>query len=82
MLHSHMYLKLLQIASLKAAVARKDGEFENLQSTMSSPDLFARKAGGALSNRQHDEEDCLINHRQPMEEVGNIEVTNYFLLVA
>ncbi|XP_039146215.1 kinesin-like protein KIN-14F [Dioscorea cayenensis subsp. rotundata] len=63
-----------QIASLKAAVARKDGEFENLQSTMSSPDLFARKAGGALSNRQHDEEDCLINHRQPMEEVGNIEV--------
>ncbi|KAM0951174.1 putative minus-end-directed kinesin ATPase [Dioscorea sansibarensis] len=66
-----------QIASLKAALARKDGEFENLQSTMSSPDLFARKAGGALplsSNRQHDEEDCLINHRQPMEEVGNIEV--------
>ncbi|KAJ0976360.1 hypothetical protein J5N97_018325 [Dioscorea zingiberensis] len=66
-----------QIVSLKAALARKDGDSEYLQSTMSSPDLFARKAGGALppcSNRQPDGEDCLINHRQPMEEVGNIEM--------
>ncbi|KAJ0976327.1 hypothetical protein J5N97_018292 [Dioscorea zingiberensis] len=66
-----------QIVSLKAALARKDGDSEYIQSTMSSPDLFARKAGGALppcSNRQPDGEDCLINHRQPMEEVGNIEM--------
>ncbi|KAJ0980613.1 hypothetical protein J5N97_008868 [Dioscorea zingiberensis] len=54
-----------QIVSLKAALARKD-EPEYFTSTMSSPDLYTLKTGAALP--------LLPNHRQPMEEVGNIEV--------
>ncbi|KAL6653723.1 hypothetical protein ACP70R_008647 [Stipagrostis hirtigluma subsp. patula] len=51
-----------QIACLRAALARKDGEMENIRSTQSSPDVYKMKMGNASSAL-----------RNPMEEVGNIE---------
>ncbi|XP_020254915.1 kinesin-like protein KIN-14Q isoform X1 [Asparagus officinalis] len=58
-----------QIAQLKAALARKEGESEPLRSTMSSPDMFRMKNNCIESSA----EDLMSNHRQPMEDVGNLE---------
>ncbi|XP_039126713.1 kinesin-like protein KIN-14F isoform X2 [Dioscorea cayenensis subsp. rotundata] len=55
-----------QIVSLRAALARKEGETEYFPSTMSSPDRYTLKTGATSP--------LIPNHRQPMEEVGNIEV--------
>ncbi|KAL6907825.1 hypothetical protein ACP4OV_001995 [Aristida adscensionis] len=51
-----------QIACLRAALARKDGENENMRSTHSSPDIYKMRMGNASSPL-----------RQPMEEAGNLE---------
>ncbi|KAK1293621.1 Kinesin-4 [Acorus calamus] len=64
-----------QIAKLKAALARKEGGNEYLQNSLTSPDIYRSKSGipsPAHTNRFGD-----IGHitqRQPMEDVGNIEV--------
>ncbi|KAK1317036.1 Kinesin-4 [Acorus calamus] len=64
-----------QIAKLKAALARKEGGNEYLQNSLTSPDTYRSKSGipsPAHTNRFGD-----IGHitqRQPMEDVGNIEV--------
>ncbi|PIA61220.1 hypothetical protein AQUCO_00300624v1 [Aquilegia coerulea] len=71
-----------QISSLKAALARKEGASEQLQhSVSSSPERYIMRAGGSspsLSNGQVDADlsGALGNQRQPMEDVGNIEVWN------
>ncbi|XP_042501652.1 kinesin-like protein KIN-14I [Macadamia integrifolia] len=71
-----------QIASLKAALARKEGENEHFQlPTHYSPEKHVLKAGGSSplhSNRQigGDMSGGHSNLRQPMEDVGNIEVRN------
>lgn len=57
-----MYL-LLQIACLKAALAKKDGETESIRSTQSSPDIYRMRMGSAPPA-----------FRNLMEEVGNLEV--------
>uniref|UniRef100_A0A0E0MI25 Kinesin motor domain-containing protein n=1 Tax=Oryza punctata TaxID=4537 RepID=A0A0E0MI25_ORYPU len=51
-----------QIACLKAALARKDGECESIRSTQSSPDIYRMRMGSAPPALRH-----------PMEEVGNLE---------
>ncbi|KAG8090301.1 hypothetical protein GUJ93_ZPchr0011g27520 [Zizania palustris] len=51
-----------QIACLKAALARKDGENENIRNTQSSPDIYRMRMGSAPPAFRH-----------PMEEVGNLE---------
>ncbi|CAL9093900.1 unnamed protein product [Musa textilis] len=54
----------LQVASLKAALAKKEGE--HLRSAMSSPDIYAMKSGATSPAHP--------NHMQTMEDFGNIEV--------
>ncbi|KAF6141314.1 hypothetical protein GIB67_024398 [Kingdonia uniflora] len=77
-----------QIASLKAALARKEGGPVNpLQRSMSSsPERLRMKAGGSspvFSNRQvGDVSGGQNNRRQPMEEVGNIEMRSNSKLIA
>nr|BBF89676.1 kinesin-like [Oryza sativa f. spontanea] len=51
-----------QIACLKAALAKKDGETESIRSTQSSPDIYRMRMGSAPPA-----------FRNPMEEVGNLE---------
>ncbi|XP_044984378.1 kinesin-like protein KIN-14Q isoform X1 [Hordeum vulgare subsp. vulgare] len=57
-----------QIACLKAALAKKEGEPENIQSTQSSPNIYGISKGNATP--------VFRKNRQPMEEVGNLEVRN------
>lgn len=71
---------VFQIASLKAALARKEGESDHIQNMILSPEVHRMKAGGPSpvhSNRQGggDMSGGHSNHRQPMEDVGNIEVS-------
>ncbi|XP_017699646.3 kinesin-like protein KIN-14P [Phoenix dactylifera] len=54
-----------QIASLKAALARREGETEHVRSTMSSPDIHRMKSGASSPS--------FPRFGQPMEDVGNIE---------
>ncbi|CAD6267589.1 unnamed protein product [Miscanthus lutarioriparius] len=54
-----------QIAFLKAALAKKEGEPENILSTQSSPSIYRIRKGNATP-------------AAPMEEVGNLEVQNVF----
>ncbi|XP_020101263.1 kinesin-like protein KIN-14P [Ananas comosus] len=63
-----------QIISLKAALARQNEEHgHHLRSTMSSPDIFKTRSGeGSPGNP---------NPRQPMEDVGNIEMRGNGILV-
>lgn len=66
-----------QIASLKAALARKDGDSDHLQYTSSStPERSAMKSGGSspLKSSCSSLGDLSSNRWQPMEEVGNIQV--------
>ncbi|XP_010245442.1 PREDICTED: kinesin-like protein KIN-14G [Nelumbo nucifera] len=71
-----------QIASLKAALARKEGETEHLQcSISSSPErqrIKADEPSPLHSNQQFGGEMSggHSSRRQPMEDVGNIEVRN------
>uniref|UniRef100_J3NA46 Kinesin motor domain-containing protein n=1 Tax=Oryza brachyantha TaxID=4533 RepID=J3NA46_ORYBR len=51
-----------QIACLKAALVRKDGENESIRSTQSSPDIYRMRMGSAPPAFRH-----------TMEEVGNLE---------
>jgi kinesin family protein C2/C3 len=55
----------LQIACLKAALARKDGDQESIRSTQSSPDIYRMRTGNASSASGHPTED------------GNVEVFNF-----
>ncbi|KAG1326219.1 Kinesin-like protein KIN-14P [Cocos nucifera] len=57
-----------QIASLRAALARREGETEHIRSTMSSPDTYRMKTGASSPSYP--------SFSQPMEDVGNIEVHN------
>ncbi|CAN6347953.1 unnamed protein product [Urochloa humidicola] len=59
-----------QIACLKAALAKKEGEPENIISTQSSPSICRIRKGNATP--------VLPKDRHPMEEVGNLEVRNIF----
>lgn len=68
-----------QIAVLKAALAKKEGEPEHLTSSISSPDL-SRMRGSGLSPSHSRKGGADIssdnNNRHPMGDVGNIEVQN------
>ncbi|GJN34838.1 hypothetical protein PR202_gb23537 [Eleusine coracana subsp. coracana] len=59
-----------QIAYLKAALAKKEGESENILSTQSSPSVYRTRKGNVTP--------ALPKNRHPMEEVGNLEVLNTF----
>lgn len=59
-----------QITCLKAALAKKEGEPENVLSTQSSPSIYRNRKGNATP--------VVSKDRQPMDEVGNLEVRNIF----
>ncbi|KAM7274458.1 hypothetical protein ACFE04_016324 [Oxalis oulophora] len=68
-----------QIASLKAALGRKDGEMEHPQHSVSGSSERSRMKASELSpfNSKQTGEDMLVaqnNYRQPMGDVGNLEV--------
>ncbi|KAK0600359.1 hypothetical protein LWI29_014130 [Acer saccharum] len=68
-----------QIASLKAALARKDGEPEHLQfARPSTPDRLKMKSGSSSPSPSNSSSqsvgDVSSNRRQPMEEVVNTQV--------
>nr|XP_034570067.1 kinesin-like protein KIN-14P [Setaria viridis] len=46
-----------QIACLKAALARKDGDHESIRSTQSSPDIYRMRMGNASPASRHPTED-------------------------
>ncbi|KAL5203691.1 hypothetical protein ABZP36_008562 [Zizania latifolia] len=52
-----------QIACLKAALVRKDGEHENIRNTQSTPDRYRMRMGSAPPAFRH-----------PMEEIENLEM--------
>ncbi|KAK6915642.1 Calponin homology domain [Dillenia turbinata] len=65
-----------QIANLKAALARKEGEPERLRSTISmNPERYAMKprSNSSLSANWHSAGDTFAVRRQLMDEAGNIE---------
>ncbi|XP_058084109.1 kinesin-like protein KIN-14I [Magnolia sinica] len=64
-----------QIANLKAALARKEGESEHIQSLISSPEVQRTKVGlsSPIYSYQHDEGEMSAGqnyHRQLVEDVG------------
>ncbi|KAK1583488.1 hypothetical protein Q3G72_024209 [Acer saccharum] len=68
-----------QIASLKAALARKDGEPEHLQfARPSTPDRLKMKSGSSSPSPSNSSSqsvgDVSSNRRQPMEEAVNTQV--------
>ncbi|KAK2971892.1 hypothetical protein RJ640_013717 [Escallonia rubra] len=68
-----------QIASLKAALARKEGgqQIQLQRSLSGSPERFrTMSAGSSPSHPSLQSVNMLGNHRQPMEDVVNIEVSN------
>ncbi|XP_031377168.1 kinesin-like protein KIN-14I isoform X2 [Punica granatum] len=66
-----------QIASLKAALARKDGEGEQ-HSRSSSPERYGVKSAGSSSSNLSWPSlvNTPSNHRQPIEDIANVEVQN------
>ena len=71
-----------QIASLKAALARKEGERGHPQhSRSSSPERFRMKSAGSSPSHPswRSLKDFSGGRKQPMDDVGNIEVlTKYY----
>lgn len=73
-----MFCSVFQIASLKAALARKEVEPDHYQNTVLSPEVHRGKVGGPStvhSNRQGG--DALVghsNHGQLIQDMGNTEV--------
>lgn len=67
-----------QIANLKAALARKEGEPEYLSSLILSSGVSKMKSGGLSpmhsSQQNGDMSIDHSKHRQPVEDVGNVEV--------
>ncbi|XP_022770866.1 kinesin-like protein KIN-14I isoform X2 [Durio zibethinus] len=66
-----------QIASLKAALARKEGETEQSQHSVSgssSSEKYRTKAGNLLPFNPNQQVGDALGARQPMGDVGNIEV--------
>ena len=74
-----------QIASLKAALARKEGaQQQHAQHSASGNEKFKTKASEISPFRPKSQDvDVLVEHairRQPMGDVGNIEVFFFFFL--
>lgn len=66
-----------QIASLKAALAKKEGDREQLHRSRScSPERFEVQSTLSMQLSWEGPGQVAISHRQPMEDVGNIEVQN------
>ncbi|XVF32826.1 hypothetical protein REPUB_Repub17cG0116200 [Reevesia pubescens] len=64
-----------QIASLKAALARKEGETEQSQHSVSgSSEKYRTKAGDLSPFNPNQRVGDMLGARQPMGDVGNIEV--------
>jgi hypothetical protein len=56
----------------------KEGGSGHTQSTFSNPEALGIRTSSPLIPERHNDTDFLS--RQPMEEVGNIEVTNFLFL--
>ncbi|KAL9662880.1 hypothetical protein QQ045_027715 [Rhodiola kirilowii] len=69
-----------QIANLKAALARKEGEPENIHSLSNSPDSYDRGLGNSSYLSRQNSEDVSNSIRQPMEDVSNIEAPDSSLI--
>ncbi|KAJ9171773.1 hypothetical protein P3X46_015091 [Hevea brasiliensis] len=64
-----------QIASLKVALARKEGETEHIQHSVSgNSERYRRKENGSSNNQRLGDVNDSNSFRQPMGDVGNIEV--------
>ncbi|KAJ8619463.1 hypothetical protein MRB53_027992 [Persea americana] len=67
-----------QLATLKAALARKEVDPDHYRNTVLSPEVHRMKAGGPSSIHSDQQGgDVLVgqsNHREPMQYVGNTEV--------
>ncbi|OAY83717.1 Kinesin-4 [Ananas comosus] len=65
-----------QISCLKSALAMKEAGSEHLQNTIPTPEHSIRASSPVFSNRRNggDYLSGQANYRQPMEDVGNIEV--------
>lgn len=74
----HDVLSVSQLATLKAALARKEVDPDHYQNTVLSPEVHRMKAGGPSSIHSDQQGgDVLVgqsNHREPMQYVGNTEV--------
>ncbi|KAK9919932.1 hypothetical protein M0R45_028505 [Rubus argutus] len=70
-----------QIATLKAALARKEGEGTQLKHSLSlSPERFRMKSAGSSPlhpSRGKSAGDLSSGRKQPTEDIGNIEVRKY-----
>lgn len=65
----------MQIAGLKAALAKREGERQQLhRSRSSSPERIEVQSGLSMQLSWEGPGHVAISHRQPMEDVGNIEV--------
>jgi len=68
----------MQIASLKAALAKKEGDREQLHRSRScSPERFEVQSTLSMQLSWEGPGQVAISHRQPMEDVGNIEVWTF-----
>ncbi|KAF8018353.1 hypothetical protein BT93_H3289 [Corymbia citriodora subsp. variegata] len=66
-----------QIAGLKAALAKKEGERQQRhRSRSTSPERFEVQSTLSMQLSWESPGHVAISHRQPMEDVGNIEVQN------
>ncbi|KAF2304724.1 hypothetical protein GH714_037717 [Hevea brasiliensis] len=64
-----------QIASLKVALTRKEGETEHIQHSVSgNSERYRRKENGSSNNQRLGDVNDSNSFRQPMGDVGNIEV--------
>lgn len=70
---------MYQVATLKTALARKEGEEKHLKHSLSlSPERFRMKSTGSspLHPSRKSIGDSSGGRKQPMEDIGNIEVHN------
>lgn len=65
-----------QIAGLKAALAKEGGRQQLHRSRSSSPERFEVQSGLSMQLSWEGPGHVAISHRQPMEDVGNIEIQN------
>ncbi|ONM27414.1 P-loop nucleoside triphosphate hydrolase superfamily protein with CH (Calponin Homology) domain [Zea mays] len=59
-----------QIACLRAALARKDGDHESIRSTQSSPDIYRMGTGNASPASRHPIEDGIIENDSALGDLA------------
>lgn len=74
-------LVCFQIASLKAALGRKDAETDSSQHSRSStPERGRMKPAGTSQHSWHSTGNISNSRKQLLEDVGNVEVSEYYMV--